>query len=86
MQRSSGPNPIWAHSTPTPMPPDAAARITEGPIGEYVGVIGPAIASRVANGAWRQSFNIAGWQTDPSILLRPSQKAMPAAFPRSANG
>jgi hypothetical protein len=47
---------------------------------------GRAVRSRAADDAWRQTFEIAGWQADLSILLCLSREAMPAAFPRSADG
>ena len=89
MQHSSGPERVGVRSTPTPtpVPPHAAARIPGGPIAECVETTGRcAVGSRAADGAWRQTFDIAGWQTDLSILLRLSREAMPTAFPRSADG
>jgi hypothetical protein len=88
MQHSSGPEQVEARSTttPTPVSPHAAARIPWEPIAECVETSGRAVRSRAADDAWRQTFDIAGWQTDLSILLCLSREAMPAAFPRSADG
>jgi hypothetical protein len=47
---------------------------------------GRAVRSCAADDAWRQTFDIAGWQADLSILLRLSREAMPTAFPRSVDG
>ncbi len=55
-------------------------------IGQRIEALGRAIHSRAADDAWRRAFDAAGWQTDMSILLRPPHEAIPAAFPRSADG
>lgn len=89
MQHSSGPEQVGTRSTPTPtpVPPHAAARIPGEPIAECAETTGRrAVRSRAADGAWRPTFDIAGWQTDLSILLCPPREAMPAAFARSADG
>jgi hypothetical protein len=88
MQRSSDPEQVGARSTPTPTPvsPHAAARIPGEPIAECVETTGRAAGRRVAEDARRPTFDIPDWQTNASILLRPSREAMPAAFPRSADG
>jgi hypothetical protein len=88
MQRSSGPEGVGARApaTLTPVPPHAAARIPGEPIAEGVETTGRAVRSCAADDAWRQTFDIAGWQADLSILLRLSREAMPTAFPRSVDG
>jgi hypothetical protein len=89
MQRISGPEPVGARApaTLTPVPPHAAARIPGEPIAECAESTGQrAVHSRAADHAWRHTFDVAGRQTHASILLRPSCEAMPAAFPRSADG
>ena len=63
-----------------------AARVPGELIGQCVEAIGRAVRSRAVDDAWRHTFDIVVWQTDVSILLRPSHEAMPAAFPRSADG
>ena len=55
-------------------------------IGQRLEALGRAVRSRAEDDAWRGAFDAAGWQTDMSILLRPPHEAMPAAFPRSADG
>jgi hypothetical protein len=88
MQRSSGPEQVGTRSTttPTPVPSHAAARIPGEPIVECVETTRCAVRSRVADDAWRPTFDIAGWQTDMLILLCLSREAMPTAFPRSVDG
>jgi hypothetical protein len=87
MQHSSGPEQVGARSTPTstPVSPHAAARIPGEAIAECVETTGRAGRSRAADDAWRQTFDIAGWQADLSILLRLLREVMPTAFPRSAD-
>ena len=63
-----------------------AVRVLVALVARCVEAIGRAVCSRAADDAWRHTFNTAGWQTDASILLRPSHEALPTAFPRSADG
>ena len=63
-----------------------AARVPRELIDEYVEALGRAVRIGAADDAWRLAFDTAGWQTDMLILLCPPHEAMPAAFPRSADG
>jgi hypothetical protein len=89
MQRSSGSERVGAcaPATLTPAPAHAAARIPGEPIAECAEWTGQrTMHSRAAGHAWRHIFDVAGRQPHAPILLRPSREAMPAAFPRSADG